>query len=291
MGRRKQAEEILDRLAAEIEQPETELHYADPYQLLVAVILSAQCTDERVNQVTPALFEAFPSVARLAEAEPEDVLPYIASITFPNNKSRHLVGMARRVRDYFGGAIPSGIQDLQTLPGAGRKTAQVVAGAAFGKVDAFPVDTHVFRVAHRLNLARPESATPDAVEQDLRRVVDAARLSDAHHLFILHGRYTCTAQRPRCGTCVLKDICPQWSRLRGFPVKADLERRHGKFWCATRGHYVDHTVPREDRAGVRQESCPHCGSMNLFDTRTGHSLRRVRDVRIGDMGHGRPLTP
>lgn len=288
MGRKEKARLILDRLSAVITRPVTELNHRDPYELLVAVILSAQCTDERVNLVTPALFEAFPDVESLAEASADEIRPLIASITFPNNKARHLAGMARRVLEVYGGAIPEDLEGLQTLPGVGRKTAQVVAGAAFG-LDSMPVDTHVFRVAHRLGLAKPSSDTPDKVERDLRRLIPSGDLSVAHHLFILHGRYTCTARSPACEGCPLADVCPQWELVRGLPdpVKG-LAQKKGRFWCGTRKHYADHTVPREDRSGVMQESCPRCGSMNLFDTKTGRSLRRVPDVRIGDMGYGRP---
>jgi endonuclease III len=288
MGRKASAKVIMKRLAEVIPNPETELVHENPYQLLVSVILSAQCTDARVNEATPALFQAFPAIADLAAADAVDVLPRIASISFPNNKSRHLVGMGRAVRDRFGGEIPREVEALQTLSGVGRKTAQVVAGAAFG-ADSMPVDTHVFRVAHRLELVRPSSATPDAVEHDLRRILQAGTLTRTHHLLILHGRYTCKAQRPSCTECAVSSMCPQWSRVQRLPEpKPGLDRRRGKFWCATRKHGVDHTVPRKDRSGVVQESCPTCGSMNLFDTGTGRTLKRVRDARIGDLSYGRP---
>ncbi|NNE71986.1 MAG: endonuclease III [Rhodothermales bacterium] len=288
MGRKENARTILARLSAVISQPVTELVHRNPYELLVAVILSAQCTDERVNQVTPELFDAYPDVASLAEATSDEIRPFIASITFPNNKARHLEGMARRVMGEYGGSIPRDIKGLQTLPGVGRKTAQVVAGAAFG-VASMPVDTHVFRVAHRLGLARAGSDTPDTVEQDLRRLIPEEDLSVAHHLFILHGRYTCTARSPTCGACSLADLCPQWDRVKRLPDPIrGLSKKKGRFWCGTRKHYVDHTVPRVDRTGVRQESCPRCGSLNLFDTNTGRTVRRVPDVRIGDMQYGRP---
>ncbi|MBO6576718.1 MAG: endonuclease III [Rhodothermales bacterium] len=288
MARARAASAIIQRLREVIDEPVTELEHRDPYELLVAVILSAQCTDERVNLVTPALFEQYPDVQALSKAAPADIFPFIQSITFPNNKSRHLAGMARMVVADFAGEIPSTVAELQKLPGAGRKTALVVAGAAFG-ASAMAVDTHVFRVAHRLGLVRRASHTPDAVEADLRRIVPREDLSEAHHLFILHGRYTCTARSPKCGTCVLADLCPQWQALQRLPEpRTELNTSRARYWCGTRGHYVDHTVPREDRSGVRQESCPRCGSFNLFDTKTGRTLRRVFDARIGDMAYGRP---
>ncbi|MFT4603803.1 MAG: endonuclease-3 [Rhodothermales bacterium] len=288
MGRKETAREIVTRLSAVISDPVTELLHGSPFELLVAVILSAQCTDARVNQVTPALFRAFPDVYSLQEASVSEIRYLIASITFPNNKARHLAGMAHKVVTEFDGKIPADLQLLETLPGVGRKTAQVVGGAAFG-IDSMPVDTHVFRVAHRLELIRRSSETPDAVERDLRRVIAAGELSTAHHLFILHGRYRCTARSPDCEPCVLRDLCPQWRAVRSLPEpRTGLLRKKGRFWCGTRKHYVDHTVPRIDRGGVQQESCPRCGSMNLFDSKTGRTLRRVPDVRIGDMGYGRP---
>ncbi|MFT5144143.1 MAG: endonuclease-3 [Rhodothermales bacterium] len=288
MGRKAKASQVVRLLSDVIERPETELVHQNPFELLVAVILSAQCTDRRVNEISPDLFRAYPDVETLARASADEVFPLISSITFPNNKSRHLVGMASQVMERFGGAIPGTIAELQTLPGVGRKTAQVVAGAAFG-VSSMPVDTHVFRVAHRLGLVRRTSATPDAVEQDLRRVMIPDVLSEAHHLFILHGRYTCTARNPGCGGCPLSGLCPQWEALSRMPSPREgLKPSRGRLWCGTRHHYVDHSVPREDRGGVRQEACPKCGSMNLFDSKTGRSLRRVHDVRIGDMAYGRP---
>ena len=288
MGRKEKTRKIISRLSAVITDPVTELVHESPYELLVAVILSAQCTDERVNQVTPALFQAFPDIHALADGSVSEIRKLIASITFPNNKARHLAGMAHKVVTEFDAKIPANLKLLETLPGVGRKTAQVVGGAAFG-IDSMPVDTHVFRVAHRLEIVHRSSETPDAVERDLRRVIDSGELSTAHHLFILHGRYRCTARSPDCEPCVLRDICPQWEALSALPEpRRGLSKTKGRYWCGTRKHYVDHTVPREDRAGVQQESCPRCGSMNLFDCKTGRTLRRVPDVRIGDMGYGRP---
>ena len=282
MGRRDRAKQVLDALSTTIESPTTELVHGDPYELIVSVILSAQCTDERVNRVTPGLFEAFPTVRSLADAEPDEVLEHIASITFPNAKSRHLVGMARRVMEVFGGTVPESVQDLQTLPGVGRKTALVVAAVAHG-ADTIAVDTHVFRVAHRLGLVRPESLTPDAVERDLRRVIPRAEWSRAHHLLILHGRYVCRARNPGCDDCVVARDCPFRLAVEALPGPVrGLDRRGGRYWCATRKHYFDQFVLRTDRRGIEQAACPKCGSMNVFESRTGTTLRSVRDPRATD---------
>ena len=282
MGRRSRAERVLSILGSVIDSPTTELEHSSPYELIVSVILSAQCTDERVNQVTPGLFSAYPEVGRLAAAEPEEVLEHIGSITFPNNKSRHLVGMARRVMREFAGRIPEEVEDLQTLPGVGRKTALVVASVAHG-VDAIPVDTHVFRVAHRLGLVPPDATTPDAVERGLRRVIDRRDWSRAHHLLILHGRYTCRARSPECGRCALADDCPFRRAVDRLPAPVwGLDRRRGRYWCGTRRHYFEQFVLRSDRKGTERAACPRCGSMNVFDSRTGTTLQRVPDPRATD---------
>ena len=189
----------LDALRKAIPEPETELHYNNEYELLVAVILSAQCTDERVNKVTPALFEAFPSIKALAAASIDEVFPFIKSVSYPNNKSKHLVGMARMVLEDFEGTIPPSIPQLVKLPGVGRKTAQVVASVAFD-IDAIPVDTHVFRVANRIGLVK-DADTPLKVERQLKRILPQDSWSEAHHLLILHGRYRCIARSPKCEGC------------------------------------------------------------------------------------------
>ncbi|MDX1740568.1 MAG: endonuclease III, partial [Rhodothermales bacterium] len=245
----------------------------------IAVILSAQCTDERVNIVTPDLYARFPDVYALAEADPQEILPYIKSVTYPNNKSRHLAGMARKVVTEFEGKIPDTLEDLMTLPGVGRKTAQVVVSVAFD-VDALPVDTHVFRVANRIGLA-DKARTPLAVERQLKKVIPEGDWSEGHHLLILHGRYTCTARSPRCGKCPLASACRYHDRLQALPEPLEgLVPAKGKFYCQTRGHYFDRPDSRRDRYGTRQVSCPKCGSMNVFDSRTGVSTRRVQDYRV-----------
>ena len=183
---------------------QSELHFENPYQLLVAVILSAQCTDKRVNMTTPALFAAYPDPQSLANAAPEEVFAFIKSISYPNNKARHLVGMARKVVSDFAGVIPTEVQPLMTLPGVGRKTANVVASiTAYAPVIA--VDTHVFRVARRLGLSRGK--TPFAVEEDLERHIAEDLRPIAHHWLILHGRYVCLARAPKCSECPLTPWC------------------------------------------------------------------------------------
>lgn len=195
---------ILKRLQDLFPAAQSELNFSNPYELIVSVILSAQCTDRRVNLTTPALFSKYPTVHHLAGASFEDVFELIHSISYPNNKARHIVAMAQRVVSEFGGDIPTGIDELMSLPGVGRKTANVVASI----VDSAPViavDTHVFRVAHRLGLSK--GTTPRAVELDLERHIPAEMRPDAHHWLLLHGRYTCTAKKPQCEHCGLKPYC------------------------------------------------------------------------------------
>lgn len=195
---------ILKRLQDLFPAAQSELNFSNPYELIVSVILSAQCTDRRVNLTTPALFSKYPTVHHLAGASFEDVFELIHSISYPNNKARHIIAMAQRVVSEFGGDIPTGIDELMSLPGVGRKTANVVASI----VDSAPViavDTHVFRVAHRLGLSK--GTTPRAVELDLERHIPAEMRPDAHHWLLLHGRYTCTAKKPQCEHCGLKPYC------------------------------------------------------------------------------------
>lgn len=190
--------------------PETELHYTDPFSLLVAVILSAQCTDARVNTITPALLAAYPDATAMAAATPGDILPYIKSITYPNNKSKLLWGMASKLVSDFDGIVPDNPDNLMTLPGVGRKTANVMLAVMFGQA-AMPVDTHVYRVSRRLGLV-PEAATVRATERRLTQHIPADKLSRAHHWLILHGRYVCKAQRPACDSCELTDVCLHYQR-------------------------------------------------------------------------------
>jgi len=205
MNKKERFEKIIDYFKTNVPIAETELNYANPYQLLVAVILSAQCTDKRVNMVTPALFERFPSPKELAATDAEEVFEYIRSISYPNNKAKHLVGMATKLLADFGGVIPSDIDQLQTLPGVGRKTANVIASVVFD-LPALAVDTHVFRVAARMGLST-NSKTPLETEKQLVKYIPESLIPIAHHWLILHGRYTCLARSPKCKECGLTAYC------------------------------------------------------------------------------------
>ncbi len=187
-------------------EPQTELNFGNPYELLVSVILSAQCTDKRVNQITPALFERFPTPESLAASTAEEVFLYIRSVSYPNNKAKHLVGMARLLVNEYGGEVPATTEDLQKLPGVGRKTANVITSVIFNQ-PTMAVDTHVFRVSKRLGLAAQTASTPLAVEKQLMANIPTQYVPKAHHWLILHGRYICKAQTPRCGECPLTDFC------------------------------------------------------------------------------------
>ncbi len=185
---------------------ETELHYGNPFELLVAVMLSAQCTDKRVNMVTPRLFEAYPTAVSMAKASPEEILAYIKSVSYPNNKAKHLVGMAQMLLSEYGGEVPSTGEELERLPGVGRKTANVIQAVIFQK-SCMPVDTHVFRLSHRIGLVPARCTTPLSVEKELVKNIPAKLVSTAHHWLILHGRYACTARNPHCKTCGLYNFC------------------------------------------------------------------------------------
>ena len=189
---------------------QSELVFENPFQLLVAVILSAQCTDKRVNLVTPALFAAYPTPERLAAASFDDVYGYIRSVSYPNSKTRHLIDMAARLVSDFGSQVPDDIDSLMSLPGVGRKTANVIASIVYDK-PVIAVDTHVFRVSHRLGLSK--GSTPYEVELDLERHIPAQLRPVAHHWLILHGRYVCTARKPACDTCELSRWCASFGKL------------------------------------------------------------------------------
>jgi endonuclease-3 len=184
---------------------ETELHYEDPYQLLVAVILSAQCTDKRVNMTTPALFRRFPTAQDMADSSAEEIYTYINSISYPNNKAKNLLGMAQTLIRDFGGVVPDNLDDLQRLPGVGRKTANVMMAVAFDQ-PAMPVDTHVFRVANRIGLTK-NSKNVLETEKTLVAHLPQEVISKAHHWLILHGRYVCLARKPKCEECGITDLC------------------------------------------------------------------------------------
>ena len=185
---------------------ETELHYNTPFELLVAVILSAQCTDRRVNQVTPALFRDYPTAEAMALATPEVIFEYIRSISYPNNKARHLVAMARMLEEEFQGEVPADLKQLTRLPGVGRKTANVILSVVWNQA-TMAVDTHVFRVSHRIGLVPDSCSTPLAVEKELTRHIPSDLIPKAHHWLILHGRYVCTARSPHCEACGLSEVC------------------------------------------------------------------------------------
>ena len=198
---------VTEWFKANMETAETELHYDTPFHLLIAVILSAQCTDKRVNIHTPQIFKRFPNPEVLAEASFEEVYELIRSISFPNNKAKHLIGMAKMLVNDFGSKVPSDPQELQALPGVGRKTANVIASVIYNK-PVIAVDTHVFRVSRRLGLS--EGTTVEAVERDLTAGFAEELRGKAHHWLILHGRYTCTARNPKCENCGLTDLCTEY---------------------------------------------------------------------------------
>ena len=206
MNRKERAAAILDFFHRTGAPAETELQYRNPFELLVAVVLSAQCTDKRINQVTPALFARFPEADSLANAAFEEVFSLIRSVSYPNNKAKHLIALARMLKSDFQSAVPQTIEDLQKLPGVGRKTANVVVSVIHSQ-PAMAVDTHVFRVSKRLGLVPQSAKTPLAVEMALYKVIPKADVPLAHHWLILHGRYVCLARRPRCESCGISSFC------------------------------------------------------------------------------------
>lgn len=202
---------VIDWFQKNMPEAETELTYSDPYELLVAVILSAQCTDKRVNMVTPALFKKFPGPEKLAKAEFDDVEPLVRSVTFANNKTRHLIGMATLLMEKFGGKVPSTMEELVQLPGVGRKTANVIISVVFNK-PGMAVDTHVFRVSERIGLTT-NAKTPLQAEDQLVANIPKELLPVAHHWLILHGRYVCVARKPKCEECGLQPVCKFFKSL------------------------------------------------------------------------------
>jgi endonuclease-3 len=211
MTRKQRYEWILDYFRDKMPEVQTELNFANDFQLLVAVILSAQCTDKRINQVTPELFRRFPDARSMAQADEEDVLEYIKSVSYPNAKADHLVKMARMVAEQYGGEIPHDMDALLSLPGVGRKTANVVQSVAFGKA-TLAVDTHVYRVSHRLGRVAEKDNTPYKVEQALTKNIPEEDIPRAHHWLLLHGRYVCTSRKPHCERCDLSGVCPSAGR-------------------------------------------------------------------------------
>jgi endonuclease-3 len=201
---------VIQYFQKEMPIAETELEYKNPFDLIVAVILSAQCTDKRVNQITPELLKRFPNPQVMAKAEPAEVFDYIKSCSYPNNKSKHLVGMAQKLNELFDGKIPDNIDDLQKLPGVGRKTANVIASVVFNK-PAMAVDTHVFRVAARIGLSTG-AKNPLQTENQLVKYIPEDLIAKAHHWLILHGRYVCLARSPKCSRCGLTEVCKFYNK-------------------------------------------------------------------------------
>lgn len=211
MTRKQRYEAVIAYFEKAMPVAETELHFANDFQLLVAVMLSAQCTDKRVNMVTPALFEAFPTPEAMAAATEDAVLEYVKSVSYPNSKARHLVATAQQLVERFDSKVPETLEELTSLPGVGRKTANVVMSVAFGQA-RMAVDTHVFRVSHRLGLVPEKAKTPLAVELELVKHFPEATIPRAHHWLILHGRYVCTALKPQCISCGLQSLCAYYNK-------------------------------------------------------------------------------
>ena len=214
---------ILSYFQENMSATETELDFSSAYELLVAVILSAQCTDKRINQVTPRLFRDFPTPEALAATTPEVVYDYIRSVSYPNNKAKHLVGMAQMLMKKFNGEVPSNLEELTQLPGVGRKTANVIQAVIFKKA-ALAVDTHVFRVSHRLGLVSDKCTTTFSVEKELVKYIPETEIPIAHHWLILHGRYVCQARTPQCDNCGLQLMCKYYCRK----YKVSKESNYGE---------------------------------------------------------------
>lgn len=208
MTRKERYEFILEHFRNTLPIVTTELQFGSAFQLLVATLLSAQCTDKRINQVTPELFRRFPDAQTMAAADEEDVLEYVKSVSYPNAKSKHLVEMSRMLVERFGGEVPDNMAELTMLPGVGRKTANVVQAVWFGKA-TMAVDTHVFRVSHRLGLVPATANTPQKVEEYLVKHIPEADIPQAHHWLLLHGRYVCQSQKPKCSQCAFEKFCPK----------------------------------------------------------------------------------
>ena len=208
MLKKQRYETVLAHFSEAMPQVTSELEFGSVFQLLVAVLLSAQCTDKRINQVTPALFARYPDARAMATAEEEDILELIRSVSYPNSKARHLHDMARMLVADFGGEVPDTMEDLQKLPGVGRKTANVIQAVGYGR-SAIAVDTHVFRVSHRLGLVPDKANTPAKVEEELKKYIPESQRADAHHWLLLHGRYVCRSRQPQCEKCPFDSFCPK----------------------------------------------------------------------------------
>ena len=216
---------VLNWFNEHVPVAETELHYNNPYELLIAVILSAQCTDKRVNMITPKIYQDFPTPEALAATTPEVIFEYIRSVSYPNNKSKHLVGMARMLVSDFNSKVPGTLEELIKLPGVGRKTANVIQSVVFNKA-TMAVDTHVFRVSHRIGLVGDACTTPFSVEKELTKNIPNELIPIAHHWLILHGRYVCQARTPKCETCGLQLMCKYYCEK--YKVSKDTPKRKNK---------------------------------------------------------------
>lgn len=214
MLKKQRYEAIIKYFSENMPLAETELHYENPFQLLVAVVLSAQCTDKRINIVTPALFRNFPTPAHLAVSNFEELFPYIRSVSFPNNKTKHLLGLGKMLVEIYGGEIPQTVDELTKIPGVGRKTANVITSVIWNQPN-MAVDTHVFRVSRRLGLVPLTAKTPFEVEKQLIKHIPKKHVHIAHHWLILHGRYTCLARRPKCEECPLTHLCKYFEKTFG----------------------------------------------------------------------------
>ena len=227
MTRKQLYREVATYFRRAMPEAKTELHYNNPFQLLVAVILSAQCTDKRINMVTPRLFMDYPTAEAMALATPEVIYDYIRTVSYPNNKAKHLVGMAQMLWEKHNGEVPQDIKQLTQLPGVGRKTANVILSVVWGEAK-MAVDTHVFRVSHRLGLVPNTCTTPLAVEQVLTKNFTEEEIPDAHHWLILHGRYTCTALRPKCDKCGLCHLCKAYKTQTHLKTPTTTNKRSEK---------------------------------------------------------------
>lgn len=225
MRKKERYEKVLAWFRENRPVAETELHYETPFQLLIAVILSAQCTDKRVNMIVPPLYRDFPTPEVLAASTPEVIYEYIRSVSYPNNKAKHLVGMAQMLVKDFNSEVPGTLEELIKLPGVGRKTANVIQSVVFNKA-AMAVDTHVFRVSHRLGLVSNQCTTPFSVEKELMKNIPDELIPIAHHWLILHGRYVCQARTPKCETCGLQLMCKYYCEK--YKVSKDTPKRKNK---------------------------------------------------------------
>ena len=208
MTKNERYQQLLNYFRKEMPEVTTELQFGSAFQLIVATLLSAQCTDKRINQVTPELFRHYPSAREMAEADAADIFEYIRSVSYPNAKAQHLVSMARMLMDNYGGEVPDSRDELVKLPGVGRKTANVVLAVWFGRA-TMAVDTHVFRVSRRLGLVSKSAVTPLKVEEELVKNIPETDIPKAHHWLLLHGRYVCTSRAPHCDKCQFENICPK----------------------------------------------------------------------------------